>query len=124
MRKQVLIAVLVAAGLGGCAATRPAYVEYHGGEVQVGRGGAMKVVDGVELWSDGSPPRKHRIIAMTTRSSNAPGSVSSRVILDVKAAGGDAAVQVSATDKLLGVGKGGSAEYETLYKYAIIKYVN
>ncbi len=38
------------------------YYEYSGDAVILGNGGASKKVDGIDIWLDGTPPRKFQII--------------------------------------------------------------
>jgi hypothetical protein len=50
--------------LAGCATTTRTKRYYDGGCIHQGAGGAMETVDGVEIWSEGAPPRNYRILAM------------------------------------------------------------
>ena len=50
--------------LAGCLATTTFKAFDDGGAHYVGKGGAREVVDGVEIWSDGSPPRTYRVIGL------------------------------------------------------------
>jgi len=50
--------------LSGCLSTTAFKAYDDGGATYLGRGGAKEIVDGVELWSDGSPPRQYRLIGM------------------------------------------------------------
>jgi|SRR5450759_5273467 len=45
-----------------CSSTQ--YSDYQGSETLQGRGGAVRTVDGVEIWSNGSPNRKFKIIGV------------------------------------------------------------
>jgi hypothetical protein len=54
----VLLATL-ALLLSGCVTD---YYAYQGGGPMIGQGGASKLVDGVEIWLIGAPPRKFQII--------------------------------------------------------------
>ena len=62
--RRLGIAIAIAA-LTGCAS--PEVMEYRsapGAEVLVGKGGAVKTVEGVEVWfNGGTPPRAFKIIA-------------------------------------------------------------
>src|SRR5262245_9089988 len=68
MKRAAIAIAVVAALVAGCASTE--VLEYRsapGQEVLTGKGGAVKVVDGMEVWIDGgSPPRDFRIIAQST----------------------------------------------------------
>lgn len=51
-----------------CASCSTNYYTYSGSGIYQGRGGASKNVDGVDIWLDGSPPRKFKIIGYITDS--------------------------------------------------------
>jgi hypothetical protein len=51
-----------------CASCSTNYYNYSGSGIYHGRGGASKNVDGVDIWIDGSPPRKFKIIGYITDS--------------------------------------------------------
>jgi hypothetical protein len=51
-----------------CASCSTNYYTYSGSGIYQGRGGASKNVDGVDIWIDGSPPRKFKIIGYITDS--------------------------------------------------------
>ena len=63
-----IIVIAIALTLAGCASTE--VMEYHaapGQEIVVGKGGAMKVVNGIEVWvNGGTPPRAFHILAEAT----------------------------------------------------------
>ena len=47
----------------GCASTQ--YKGYEdGGTLRIGAGGAKEIVDEVEIWSNGTPPRTYRVLGM------------------------------------------------------------
>ena len=48
----------------GCSTTN--YYTYSGSGIYQGRGGASKNVDGVDIWLDGTPARKFKIIGYIT----------------------------------------------------------
>ena len=50
--------------LAGCLVTTTFKTFEDGGAHYVGRGGAKEVVEGVEIWTDGSPPRTYRVIGL------------------------------------------------------------
>lgn len=51
-----------------CAGCSTNYYPYSGSGIYQGRGGASKNVDGVDIWLDGTPPRKFKIIGYITDS--------------------------------------------------------
>ena len=56
--------VLAIIGLSACADTE--VYNYSGSQIYQGTGGASRNVDGVELWVNGTPPRRYRIIGYIT----------------------------------------------------------
>lgn len=66
MKARLGICPLLAVTLlfSGCLATTTFKTYDDGGARYLGNGGAREVVDGVEIWSDGSPPRAYRVIGL------------------------------------------------------------
>lgn len=84
--------------LAGCASTD--YTAFDGSKVFRGDGGAKKVVNGVEIWTDGAPPRDFRIVGIindTRKKAVIPmASFHSDIAKKAKEVGGDAAIIMSA----------------------------
>lgn len=95
-RRQLLVFLAMITLLCGCAAT--SYSDWEGSQIYQGHGGARKVVNGIELWTDGAPPRAFRIIGVITDERNkAPipmASFHSDIARLAKKRGGDAAIIV------------------------------
>jgi hypothetical protein len=120
MRRSTSVRVLAAAAAGavllsGAAASAGvSYLTYEGWDaIQVGRGGEKKVVDGVDLWVDGAPPRRFKIIG-TVEDDHRHGLVSltspeREIVRRARAAGGDALV---AADDRVGTSR-----------YLVVKYL-
>jgi hypothetical protein len=95
--KQLLFACLVAT-LAAPASAGVQFSTYEGPQaVQTGTGGAKISKDGIDFWTDGTPPRRFQILGFLTDtrgdgsfSGNAIGS--SGLAKRVRAAGGDALV--------------------------------
>jgi hypothetical protein len=127
--KHVLMLILVAC-IAGCATID--YQPYEGkNKILEGEGGTKVVVDGIEFWANGSPPRKYTIIGMVTSEVGAgvgdEAMIRSAVAGEVKKQGGDAAVQVSSNTSFSGVIKIATSYAATSAKsmqFAIVKYVN
>jgi uncharacterized protein YbjQ (UPF0145 family) len=68
--KRLIISAAIALALAGCASTE--VMEYRaapGQEIRMGNGGAVKGVNGMDVWlNGGTPPRAFRILAETTTS--------------------------------------------------------
>ncbi len=95
MRLATLL-IASAAVLAGCATTNYQVWEGRAPQVLEGQGGTKDIVDGVELWNDGTPPRRFQVMGVVTvEATSHPISVSqarSAVAAEVKKAGGDAAI--------------------------------
>lgn len=64
MRKSGLL-LLASAGLlllGGCASTE--FTPWEGNTIEQGTGGSKKVVNGIDIWQYGTPPRRYQIIGI------------------------------------------------------------
>lgn len=129
--------MLTAAALSGCASVN--YEPFEGANaVQRGAGGTKSVVEGVDIWSYGSPPRPYRIIGMATATVGngpaGPGMIRSGIADKVKEAGGSAAINIDTMDSGGGVSVGqafGTGGYATgtavsigrlTGRYLIVKY--
>lgn len=99
MKLAGLVFLASSAFLFGCASTQTKTFD-DGGKVYVGRGGAKEIKDGVEIWSDGSPPRPFKILAVI--SDERPQAVvpmarfKGMIVERTKTLGGDAAIIRSA----------------------------
>ena len=94
------LCVLVA----GCASTN--YSAYEGGRVVEGAGGTKKTVDGIDIWSNGSPPRKFKVIGIIDdvrrQSLIGMAGYESALVKKAKEAGGDAIVFLDSHSELVG----------------------
>jgi hypothetical protein len=77
------------------------FVSYEGKDaIQEGTGGEKKIVDGIDFWSNGAPPRKFKIIGFITDSRLKSGLIGmirmsgldSSIAKEAKKAGGDAVI--------------------------------
>jgi hypothetical protein len=63
---RYIITILAVVLLAGCATTN--FMAYQGASVQQGTGGAFVNVDGIDIWQEGTPPRKFQVIGVITDS--------------------------------------------------------
>lgn len=116
--------------LAGCATVD--FQPYEGkNNLYEGDGGTKVVVDGVEFWANGSPPRKYSIIGFVV--SEIGGGVGDEAIIrssvapEVRKYGGDAAVQVTSNSSFSGVIRTAPGFYMAAnvkrMQFAVIKYV-
>src|SRR5262245_20208978 len=67
MKKQHLIAVAVGTILlTSCATTN--FTEYHDQNIMEGKGGTVRVIEGIDFWEKGEPDRKYRILGVISDS--------------------------------------------------------
>ena len=87
--------------LGSAIVSASDFVSYEGKDaIQEGTGGEKKIVDGVDFWSNGAPPRKFKIIGYVTDSRLKSGLIGmirmsgldSSIAKEAKKAGGDAVI--------------------------------
>lgn len=112
--------LLVALGLSlmaGCATTE--YKSFEGKtDVFEGKGGTKVVVDGMEIWDNGEPPRKFKVLGIID--DERPGGIipmsqlRSDMVKKAREAGGDAVVQLGSQSQIAGFYSSGSA---TAYSY-------
>jgi hypothetical protein len=132
-REVFAVSALVA--FGGCSSTSTNYTAYEGGGTLEGTGGTRKTVDGIDIWDNGTPPRKYKVIGIIddTRRKSVFGMSGYEEDLAKKAreAGADAIVILGAHNELRGIyTSGGSGSYgsqpirDQVTKAAVIKYVN
>lgn len=139
---SMVLAVLLVAG---CATTE--YKSFEGKtNVFEGKGGTKVIVDGMELWDNGEPPRKFKVLGIID--DERPGGLipmaqlRSDMVEMAREAGGDALIQLGSQSQIAGYYTSGSASAygygnsATAYgssttmpvrrnvaKFAVIKYV-
>jgi hypothetical protein len=97
--------------MAACSSPKFQYAEYRGKDVIEAKGGNVRAVDGIEIWTDGAPKQKFKIIGIIAESrrgghgrgplsSLMPGSSTNSASIDaavvklVKSHGGDAVIIV------------------------------
>ena len=106
MKKLSSLLVLIALSLTiGCANT--VYKQYEGkNTVFEGKGGTKVVVDGIEIWDNGEPPSKFKLLGIIDDSR--PGGLipmarqHSDMAKKAREAGGDAIIQLSSETQIKG----------------------
>jgi hypothetical protein len=98
--------LLAAISLVGCASTDYQPVESNGPLIGQGQWGTRKVVDGVDIWTSGAPPRKYRVLGVINDTRGAGvvpmAGYYSGVAAKVKQYGGDAAIEMSSQRQYVG----------------------
>lgn len=120
----------VAAALLLAACAQVDFQRYEGrGEILEGRGGTRQSIDGIDVWTNGSPPRRYRIVGVATvnagdRRSTDP-VVRNAVAAKVAEVGGSAAIFLGAESSFAGivpVGGFAVAVNDVTHRFAIIQY--
>lgn len=146
MKTTLITALTTVLLLAGCACATTEYKVFEGVGTGIieGRGGSMIVVNGMEVWDTGEPPRKFKILGFVDdhRDTGWNGEDTESIRVDVvekaRAAGGDAVVKINTQSQLSEFYKAGGASTSVygsyinpalgLYgrnfsKYAVIKYL-
>jgi hypothetical protein len=101
-----LFAALFILILGGCASTDFQAWEGRQALVVEGRGGTKKIVDGMDVWMNGDPPRKFQVLGLVE--DQRPGGIipmaqlKHDVVRKVRQYGGNAAILISSVSQLRG----------------------
>lgn len=146
MKKTVALGMLFAVLLlAGCATTEYKAFEGKGNAID-GQGGTKVVVDGMEIWDNGEPPRKFKVLGIID--DERPGGLipmsqlRSDMVKKAREAGGDAIIQLNSQSQIASYYTSGSTSASaygnsaTAYgssitmpirrniaKYAVIKYL-
>jgi hypothetical protein len=107
-----LLVVLTASLLVGCATTE--YKPFEGKtSLFEGKGGTKVVVDGMDYWDNGEPPRKFQLLGIID--DERPGGgipmalLRGDMVKKARAAGGDALIQLGSQSQITGYRTSGSA---------------
>jgi hypothetical protein len=126
---RFIICAILACTLAGCATVD--FQPYEGkNNLYEGEGGTKVVVNGIDFWANGSPPRKYSIIGMVVSEVGSgigdEAIIRSSVASEVKKQGGNAAVQVNNNTAFSGIINTAPGLYMATnvksMKFAIIKY--
>jgi hypothetical protein len=103
---QFLILLLNSALLIGCASTDYQAMESREPLIGQGQAGTRKVVDGVDIWTFGAPPRKYRVLGVINDTRGAGplpmAGYYSGIAAKVKQYGGNAAIEVGSSRQYVG----------------------
>lgn len=88
----------------GCASTN--YSAFEGGRVVEGTGGTKKTVEGIDIWNNGSPPRKFKVIGIIDdvrrQSLIGMAGYEGTLVKNAREAGGDAIIFLDSRSDLVG----------------------
>jgi hypothetical protein len=116
MKRIILALLLATVSTASYAATQ--FLSYEGNDaIQEGRGGSKRVVNGIEFWIEGQPPRKFQVLGTLLDERHETGligmarmsSLDSDIAKAAKQAGGDAVILADEGEKVTGVASSGTA---------------
>jgi len=127
MKRHHLLAVLLVTILAtSCSTTN--FTEYRGQGVVEGKGGTVRVVEGIDFWENGEPDRKYRILGVID-DSRGDGLISrlgkdGAIAKVARERGGDAVILSGSSRELRGVDlDSGAAYHRRITKLVVVKYV-
>ncbi len=110
--KYACVLAIVAFFISGCAVyNQTTFSDFHGPSEFVGRGGIVKNVKGIDIWTNGEPNRKFKILGIIEHSHQSTKSVvsyvagmvgESELIASAKEHGGDAIIMLSENSTITG----------------------
>lgn len=123
---SLVFTVLVLGAITACSSTR--FAEYRGASIVQGKGGTLRVVEGVDFWENGDPDRKYKILGVID-DSRGDGLISrmgkdSDIANKAKEHGGDAVIFIGSDRELRGVDlSSGVVKYRRVTKVLVVKYL-
>jgi len=125
-----LAVLLLAAALAGCATVN--YQPYEGkNNLHEGQGGTKVVIDGVDFWANGAPPRKYTIIGVADgeigEGMGDTQAIRQAVASEIKKQGGHGAIEMGGSSSFGGIMPVGGlmmALNNKKIRYQVIKYVD
>ena len=127
MTRHCLLAMALVAMLATSCSTT-SFTEYRGEGVIEGKGGTIRVVEGIDFWENGEPDRKYRILGVID-DLRGEGLISRRgkdeaIAKVARKHGGEAVILSGTTREFRGVNlDSGAARYKRITKLVVVKYV-
>ncbi len=131
------LVLLLVGFLAGCASSQ--YQAYEGRTAQIveGQGGTKEVVEGYDVWDNGTPPRRYQVLGVVKVDSRGDGfskmAVKPALVAKIKEVGGNAAIVMDSSGGGRTVGFGASSTGQmstfvgvspTAARWQIIKYLD
>lgn len=105
MRKCAVVSIALLVLLAGCASTQ--FKAYEGrGNVVEGKGGTRVVVDGMDIWENGDPPCKFKLLGLIE--DERPGGIipmgqlQGDIVKKAREAGGQALIKINSESQIMG----------------------
>jgi hypothetical protein len=125
--RSIVFSALFLGLIASCSSTT--FTEYRGGSEVQGRGGTLRVLDGVDFWENGDPDRKYKIVGIID-DSRGDGLISrmgkdTDIANKAKQHGGDAVIFIGSDRELRGVDlSSGIVHYRRATKVLVVKYMD
>lgn len=128
---RIFLAIALVALLAGCATVD--FQPYEGkSNLYEGNGGTKVVVDGIDFWANGTPPRKYSIIGMVVSEVGSgvgdESLIRTAVASEVKKRQGNAAIQVNNNSSFAGVIRAAPNLYMATgvrsMQFAVVRYMD
>jgi len=112
--------------LTSCATTN--FTEYHDQNIMEGKGGTVRVVEGIDFWEKGEPDRKYKILGVIDYSRDEVLSFQflkdEDIALGARKHGGDAVILTDSSREVGDVDmSGGTVRYRQISKVVVVRYV-
>jgi hypothetical protein len=127
MKKHHLVAVALGTILlTSCSTTN--FTEYHDQNIIEGKGGTVRVVEGIDFWEKGEPDRKYKILGVIDDSRHEGANFQflkdQDIALDARKHGGDAVILTDSSREVGDVDmNGGTVRYKQISKFVVVRYV-
>lgn len=116
MRTSTIVSIAMLALLAGCASTQ--FKAYEGrGNVVEGKGGTRVVVDGMDIWENGDPPRRFKLLGLIE--DERPGGIipmgqlQGDMVKKAREVGGQALIRINSQSQIVGYQTSGFASANT-----------
>lgn len=120
----ITVSLTAALALAGCAFSTTEYKAFESkqGAVLDGAGGSKVVVDGMDIWDEGEPPRKFKILGFiddSRQSDELPfSSLRDDIVEEARKAGGNAVIKIHSPSQLAKFYAAGGAS-STAHNYSV-----
>lgn len=128
--RSAAFALLFGAATTGCAQVD--YQPYEGRDATVeGQGGTRRTAAGIDIWSNGAPPRRYKVLGVASvelgEGIGHQTMVDSALVSQVRKAGGDAAILVGSDRSVSGIAPAGTmfvALRQRASRFQVIRYLD
>ncbi len=115
--------------VGGCVSST-SFKPWSGPSEFKGTGGTVRKVDGIDIWENGDPARRYRLLGLIDQSTLGDagamlllgGNPQERIVKEAKKRGGDAIIVITSTAQITPANQGALASVQS--KVAVIRYLD